>query len=307
VNDEFQDTLRQGMEDAAASVTATVDLQRRLVDGATAFDGTDAVHASSHMVGRRWGLPLLAAVAVLAIAGSAALVDLGHATHQSSRPGVSRAPDVPPLMTPTSTSPPPPVSPTVTATATPARPAESHRAPAISAPAVLPSTTHATHPAVSHPAPAISAPSVSPSATQATQATRPAACDAPPSGAWQPTTQAEFTQKILGTWLVCSTPTVFGTTEDGLLISPDGHWAKLERTASGTLTALSGWGNEGTWQVLDDSAMNGKPTYQLNLAIDGRGTVITVPTISLSSPERIRLDNNGVFQADYVLTTEAVH
>jgi len=44
--------------------------------------------------------------------------------------------------------------------------------------------------------------------------------------------------------------------------------------------------------------MNGPGTYQLNLSIDGSGTVITIPVFA-EQPAVVRLNNNGVFVADY--------
>jgi hypothetical protein len=58
-------------------------------------------------------------------------------------------------------------------------------------------------------------------------------------------------------------------------------------------------GNEGTWAAIDTRAMNGPGTYQLNLKINGEGTVITLPVLS-SGPPKMRLSNNGVYTADYV-------
>jgi hypothetical protein len=65
-----------------------------------------------------------------------------------------------------------------------------------------------------------------------------------------------------------------------------------------TLAALHGWSNEGSWQTIDTSMMNGPGVYQLNLSIDGSGTVITIPQIA-AGPELMRLDSNGTVVGDY--------
>jgi hypothetical protein len=54
--------------------------------------------------------------------------------------------------------------------------------------------------------------------------------------------------------------------------------------------------------VIDTSAFNGPGSYQLNLN-SARGSVITHPAWA-AWPRKMRLNNNGVFVADYVLDQE---
>jgi hypothetical protein len=105
--------------------------------------------------------------------------------------------------------------------------------------------------------------------------------------------------------LVCNTVSVFGTDEVGMQIGSDGRWSKLSRNPAGQLTPMVGWGNEGTWDVIDTSTMNPPGLFQLDLHIDGSGTVITLPVFS-SGPTKMRLDNMGVYVADYVPTSDDV-
>jgi hypothetical protein len=133
-----------------------------------------------------------------------------------------------------------------------------------------------------------------------------AACSTPANGTANPATQQEFVTRIVGTWLVCSQPTFFGTAELGVQITSDGHWAKLLRNSAGQLVASSGDRDEGTWKVVDVSDMNGGPTYQLNFVIPAiGGTAISIPTFA-KSVTRMYLDNNGVYAANYVPTSEQV-
>ena len=126
------------------------------------------------------------------------------------------------------------------------------------------------------------------------------------NGTSDPATEQEFRTRIVGTWLVCAQPTVFGTTEVGLQIGSDGHWAKLLRDTDGQLVASSGDRYEGSWEDDDVSEMNGRPMYQLNLHIDAiGGTVISIPTFA-RSVTRMHLDNMGVYAANYVPTEEQV-
>lgn len=124
-----------------------------------------------------------------------------------------------------------------------------------------------------------------------------AACGTPPSGLRKAKSQRDFDSIIVGVWQQCSDSSVFGTAEAGLKIDADGSWSKLA-LVDGQLTSLHGWNNEGSWETLDTSIMNGPGVYQLNLNIDGSGTVITIPQIA-AEPELMRLDNNGVFLGDY--------
>jgi hypothetical protein len=106
------------------------------------------------------------------------------------------------------------------------------------------------------------------------------------------------------TWLVCSEPSVFGTTDAGLQITADGHWAKLVRDTAGHLVKATGLRDSGTWEALDDSAMNGRPVFQINL-MTGNSTYILMADFA-AAVERVQLDNNGVYVTDYVPTSEAV-
>ncbi|HEY6726258.1 MAG TPA: hypothetical protein VI197_19615 [Polyangiaceae bacterium] len=126
------------------------------------------------------------------------------------------------------------------------------------------------------------------------------ACSAAPRGSLKPETEAAFQDLIVGSWLLCSPESTFGTTdEQGLVIYSDYRWAKLFDEGAGELVPGVGWGLEGTWESLDTSDVNGPGVYQLNLNIDGSGTVITIPVLA-EEPVYMRLDNNGVFVGDYV-------
>jgi hypothetical protein len=115
----------------------------------------------------------------------------------------------------------------------------------------------------------------------------------------QPTTQADFESRLEHAWLLCDPPSVFGTGEAGLELRPDHRWSKLTRGSGGRYLRMTGWGNEGTWESIDTSAMNGPGHWQLNLNVDGGGTVITQPVFAVVVP-KIRLNNEGVYVADYV-------
>jgi hypothetical protein len=128
---------------------------------------------------------------------------------------------------------------------------------------------------------------------------QPATCSQSEGAVLATPTEQGFISDVVGDWLLCRTPSVFGSNEQGLEISADGSWFKLAPDSAGRPVIMRGWGNEGTWSVVDTSVMNGAGAYQLNLKIDGEGTVITLPVFS-SGPPKMRLSNEGVYTADYV-------
>ncbi len=115
---------------------------------------------------------------------------------------------------------------------------------------------------------------------------------------YRPATEAEFRSAIMGTWLVCGTPSMFGTDEAGLEIRADGRWAKLYRVSNSTLLR----GEGGTWETIDTSSVNGgRPTFQLNLNHDGDGTSAIAAELAGSADEvtKARM-RNYILVADYV-------
>lgn len=138
------------------------------------------------------------------------------------------------------------------------------------------------------------------SGDQAAEVAPSEACNRAPQGSLKPKTEQAFRELIAGNWLLCSPESTFGTTdEQGLVIYENFRWAKLFEQGDGELVPGVGWELEGTWESLDTSDVNGPGVYQLNLNIDGSGTVITTPVLA-EDPVYMRLNNNGVFVGDYV-------
>jgi hypothetical protein len=190
--------------------------------------------------------------------------------------------------------------------AAPTPPAARHIA--APSPAVSETLPAATTPAATTTAPvseaATTGSSPAPSATLSAAPAGLADCSAPTGAVYQPTTTQDFIGHIVGVWVACSKPSIFNTPDAGLQIDADGHFAKLVRDQSGRLMATSGYLNGGTWTAVDASAMNGRPYFQINLVIDGSGTVITVPQFAGTTA---RFDNyNGPSSTLYVRTSEAV-
>jgi hypothetical protein len=124
-------------------------------------------------------------------------------------------------------------------------------------------------------------------------------CTAPEGGESPPATKDDFESRLEHAWLLCKSPSVFGTDEAGLEIRADHRWSKLAAHPSGHYVRMTGWGNEGSWASVDTSSMNGPGHWQLNLKVDGSGTVITQPIFAGAVP-KMRLDSNGVYVADYI-------
>jgi hypothetical protein len=140
-------------------------------------------------------------------------------------------------------------------------------------------------------------------ADRATGGEAPAGC-ATGEGTYRPATEAAFRTAVTGVWLLCRPPSVFGTPEAGMELRADGRWSKLERRPNGSLARAEGGAGGGAWDTVDTTAMNGGPTYQLNLSLDGGGTSMTTPGFGQGSNSslvtKLRLDNMGLFVADYV-------
>jgi hypothetical protein len=144
--------------------------------------------------------------------------------------------------------------------------------------------------------------SPSPGATHTDALGNPAACSEPLGDAYQPTTTQDFTSHIVGVWVACSQPSIFDTHDAGLEIDANGEFEKLIRDSSGQLAATSGYQNSGTWTATDSSAMNGRPTFQIDFALAGNGGFSTVPQFAGTT---MRLDNNGSHSTRYARTTAA--
>ena len=166
-----------------------------------------------------------------------------------------------------------------------------------------------TEPAADLPAPTSTAVTVR-ETTSVTSTTAPASpvpsgdlvrkCNAPESPRSAVATTDEFRTLIVRKWMQCSALSVFGTKDEiGLELLSDATWYKLYADDEGAVARGVGFGRRGTWEIVDTSAMNGRPIFQVNLSVFGSGTVVTTP-IFTADPMKMRLNNMGLFVADYV-------
>jgi len=112
----------------------------------------------------------------------------------------------------------------------------------------------------------------------------PAAVEAlcqPPLGEKLPvdTIQA-MKDTIRRSWALCSGQGIFAHAQAGITIGGDDRWAFLVWSGD-HLVATTGLDNEGTVEYIDTSAMNGRPTIQVNF-VNSYGWMFPVapPTIS---------------------------
>lgn len=169
-------------------------------------------------------------------------------------------------------------------------------------------TRPATHDTTVRPAPQ---PSTALSASPERAASDPRAACSTSVGGYHPSTEAEFHTAITRAWLLCQPPSIFGTSEAGIEIRADGTWSKLESKSNGVLERTEGWGNEGAWETVDTSIMNGPGSFQLNLRVDGNvGTYPTIPAFGdgsqASAVTKLELVTEGAV-ADYVPVPRGTH
>jgi hypothetical protein len=89
-----------------------------------------------------------------------------------------------------------------------------------------------------------------PTTTSPARAIMPGGCGQPSVPA-TPTTPAELGRELVGTWVQCAGPSIFGTEGGGALeIFANGTWQQLASTPGGWVP-LEGKDDAGTWQVLE--------------------------------------------------------
>jgi hypothetical protein len=127
-------------------------------------------------------------------------------------------------------------------------------------------------------------------------------CGLDPSGITSTLPSAdELRQRLLGLWYDCHTPMTsrapFGAGAAGIEFTADGHWYYL-RSEDGMLLRETGFGQTGTYDIVDTSLMNGPGHFQLNLNLNTGGVVILQWTFS-TDPQLLLVNNQGVQGALY--------
>ena len=116
------------------------------------------------------------------------------------------------------------------------------------------------------------------------------------------TSVAQVGQLLVNTWIRCGDDSALGPVlpgEVGLDIDADGRFYRLYDDGQGGLTRTSGDDQEGTWTIVDTTAMNQPGSYQLN--VTQRQGTRTGHVIVLQQPTHFRFLADP--SADYQLWT----
>ncbi len=108
-----------------------------------------------------------------------------------------------------------------------------------------------------------------------------------------------------GTWLVCSESSPFGPLafgEVGITLTADGRFFRVYESSQGVLISASGSLQEGTWEVIDTTAMNEPGSYQVDLRLLDAGT-FPGHVVVLQQPPHLRLLTMPPF-SDFQRATE---
>ena len=111
---------------------------------------------------------------------------------------------------------------------------------------------------------------------------------------------AELRQRILGLWYDCRQPSSrapLGGDAAGIEFSGDGNWYFL-RLQGSTLVRKNGFGEAGTYEIVDTTIMNGPGHFQLRLSLNSGGYFYAVWALA-ETPQMLQLDNMGVQTALY--------
>jgi hypothetical protein len=122
---------------------------------------------------------------------------------------------------------------------------------------------------------------------------------------------AQVKQLLVGTWILCNGRSVAGGTIDGeagLEIKGNGQFTLLVRGADGGSLRATDSGAQGTWDVLDTSAMNGPGFYQVNFVSSGSEAPFSAAFAAFfQSPEFVRFvgfqNNADYLKVDQLPTT----
>lgn len=107
----------------------------------------------------------------------------------------------------------------------------------------------------------------------------PAGCQAEPSGVTSTYTSADdMRQRLVGAWYDCKTGD-FAPGYDGIEFTLDGQYYLL-KLQDAALVRKMGFGEAGTYTILDTSLMNGPGHFQLNLNINNGFYQYTTPSFS---------------------------
>ena len=115
-------------------------------------------------------------------------------------------------------------------------------------------------------------------------------------------TREEVMALLVGRWQSCTASSIFGTAEVGIDFGADGRWHKLFEQTGGELVRATAGDDHGRYELLEHFEGNPPGSFQLNLT-SGSGLGISTFPVFATYPAKLRLDNLGIHQTDYVRTT----
>ena len=124
-----------------------------------------------------------------------------------------------------------------------------------------------------------------------------ALCSLNPTGQVAVQSMSDLVAAMVGTWLLCGHESVFAVNggDVGLEITADNHWYKLFAAQGAATIRGAGFDEEGTWTAVDMG-----DHFQVDFNIFGGGSIYPAPVFA-STPRAMRMNNNGVFRATYVI------
>ena len=126
-------------------------------------------------------------------------------------------------------------------------------------------------------------------------------CDLAPSGITSTIASADALRaRLIGLWYDCKQSTgsaAFGSEAAGLEFTSDGNWYFL-RSDNGMLVRETGFGQAGTYAIIDNSPVIGPGHFQLNLDLNTGSTYFVQWTLA-AEPQMLLINNTGVQTALY--------
>lgn len=99
---------------------------------------------------------------------------------------------------------------------------------------------------------------------------------------------------LVGTWIRCAGPAFSGALVDdvGLEVTADGRFYRVFELADDSLARATGPGQEGDWEVIDTTDMNGPGSYQVNWTLSSGGLITSFPAF-FDSPPTLRTESGA--------------
>ena len=126
-------------------------------------------------------------------------------------------------------------------------------------------------------------------------------CTTTPQGIRTFTNSGDIQSAIVGAWGRCDAPSASNSAM-GILITGDGRWHTLVVGAGQTATVATGWGNEGSWEIIDPGISDSSGVFLFNLVFDGSGTILALPRLT-TTPAMMLISGQFMFAGNFIRLT----